>query len=85
MPVTNQLPISKPPYRLSMNRPLSTRIGELFAHVQDLFDTMIHTAIKRVDENDKLDKRTGKIVGFITRFGNAYFNKYKDIKSDDSK
>ena len=68
-----------------MNRPLSTRIGELFAHVQDLFDTMIHTAIKRVDENDKLDKRTGKIVGFITRFGNAYFNKYKDIISDDSK
>ena len=68
-----------------MNRPLSTRIGELFAHVQDLFDTMIQTAITRVDENDKLDKRTGKIVGFITRFGNAYFNKYKDIKSDDSK
>ena len=68
-----------------MNKPLSTRIGELFAHVQDLFDTMIHTAIKRVDENDKLDKRTEKIVGFITRFGNAYFNKYKDIKSDDSK
>ena len=68
-----------------MNRPLSTRIGELFAHVQDLFDTMIHTAIKRVDENDKLDKKTGKIGRFITRFGNAYFNKYKDIKSDDSK
>ena len=68
-----------------MNRSLSTRIGELFAHVQDLFDTMIHTAIKRVDENDKLDKKTGKIIGFITRFGDAYFNKYKDIKSDDSK
>ena len=68
-----------------MNRPLSTRIGELFAHVQDLFDTMIHTAIKRVGENDKLDKKTGKIIGFITRFGDAYFNKYKDIKSDDSK
>jgi len=68
-----------------MNRPLSTRIGELFAHVQDLFDTMIHTAIKRVDENDKLDKKTGKVVGFITRIIDAYFNKYKDIKSDDSK
>ena len=68
-----------------MNRPLSTRIGELFAHVQDLFDTMIHTAIKRVDENDKLDKKTGKIVGFIIRIGDSYFNKYKDIKSDDSK
>ena len=68
-----------------MNRPLSTRIGELFAHVQDLFDTMIHTAIKRVDKNDNLDKKTGKIIGFITRFGDAYFNKYKDIKSDDSK
>ena len=68
-----------------MNKHLSTRIGELFAHVQDLFDTMIHTAIKRVDGNNKLDKKTGKIIGFITRFGDAYFNKYKDIKSDDSK
>jgi len=68
-----------------MNKPLSTRIGELFAHVQDLFDTMIHTAIKRVGENDKLDKKTGKVVGYINRFGDAYFNKYKDIKSDDSK
>ncbi|CUV08439.1 hypothetical protein MGWOODY_Mmi322 [hydrothermal vent metagenome] len=46
---------------------------------------MIHSAIKRVDENDKLDKKTGKVVGFITRIGDAYFNKYKDIKSDDSK
>ncbi len=60
-------------------------MGELFAHVQDLIDTMIHTAIKRVDENDKLDKKTGKVVRFITRIGDAYFNKYKDIKSDDSK
>ena len=46
---------------------------------------MIHTVIKRVDENDKLDKKTGKVVRFITRIGDAYFNKYKDIKSDDSK
>ena len=46
---------------------------------------MIHTAIKRVDENDKLDKKTGKVVGFITRIIDSYFNKYKDIKSDDSK
>ena len=68
-----------------MNKPLSTRIGELFAHVQDLFDTMIHTTIKHVNENDKLDKKTGKVVGFITRIGDSYFNKYKDIKSDDSK
>ena len=68
-----------------MNRPLSTRIGELFAHVQDLFDTMIHTAIKRLGENVKLYKKTGKVVGFITRIGDSYFNKYKDIKSDDSK
>ena len=68
-----------------MNRPLSTRMGELFAHVQDLLDTIIHSAIKRVDKNDKLDKKTGKVVGFITRIGDAYFNKKKNIKSDDSK
>jgi len=33
----------------------------------------------------EIDKKTGKVVGFITRIGDAYFNKYKDIKSDDSK
>jgi len=30
-------------------------------------------------------KKTGKVVGFITRIGDAYFNKKKDIKSDDLK
>jgi hypothetical protein len=68
-----------------MSKPLSTRLGELFAHVQDLFDNIIHTVIKRIDENENPDKKTGKIVGFITRIGDAYFNKYKDIKSNDSK
>ena len=68
-----------------MSKPVSTRLGELFAHVQDLFDTMIHTIIKRMDENEDSNKNTGKIIGFIARIGDAYFNKYKDIKSNDSK
>ena len=33
-----------------MSKPLSKRVGELFAHIQDLFDTAAHSAIQRVDE-----------------------------------
>ena len=36
-----------------MSKSLPKRVGELFAHVQDLIDTATHTAIKRVDENKK--------------------------------
>ena len=63
-----------------MNKPFSTRIGELFAHIQDLFDTIIHFTLKRIRGN-----KIGKVISFISSFGDAYFKKYKDIKSNDSK
>ena len=68
-----------------MNKPFSTRIGELFAHIQDLFDTILHVALKRIKRNKKRNNKIGKIISFISTLGDAYFKKYNDIKSNDSK
>ena len=68
-----------------MNKPFSTRIGELFAHIQDLFDTTIHFTLKRIRGKGERKNKIGKVISFISSFGDAYFKKYKDIKSNDSK
>ena len=68
-----------------MSKPFSTRIGELFAHIQDLFDTIIHACFKRVQTSKKRNNKIGKMLSFISTLGDAYFKKYKDIKSNDSK
>jgi len=68
-----------------MNKSFSTRIGELFAHIQDLFDTILHVALKRIKRNKKRNNKIGKIISFISTLGDAYFKKYNDIKSNDSK
>ena len=68
-----------------MNKPFSSRIGELFAHIQDLFDTIIHASLKRVHTSKKRNNKIGKMLSFISTLGDAYFKKYKDIKSNDSK
>ena len=68
-----------------MNKSFSTRIGELFAHIQDLFDTILHVTLKRIKRNKKRNNKIGKIISFISTFGDAYFKKYNDIKSNDSK
>ena len=67
-----------------MSKPFSTRIGELFAHIQDLFDTIIHASLKRVQTSKKRNNKIGKMISFISTLGDAYFKKYKDIKSNDS-
>ncbi|MDP6878916.1 MAG: hypothetical protein QGI18_09980 [Candidatus Marinimicrobia bacterium] len=68
-----------------MNKSFSTRIGELFAHIQDLFDTILHVTLKRIKKNKKRNNKIGKIISFISTLGDAYFKKYNDIKSNDSK
>ena len=68
-----------------MNKSFSTRIGELFAHIQDLFDTILHVTLKRIKRNKKRNNKIGKVISFISTLGDAYFKKYNDIKSNDSK
>ena len=65
-----------------MNKSFSTRIGELFAHIQDLFDTILHVALKRIKRNKKRNNKIGKIISFISTLVDAYFKKYNDIKSN---
>ena len=60
-----------------MSKPLSKRIGELFAHIQDLFDTAAHSTIQSFD--DKSGKKN-RLLRFFSSAGNAYFNKYNEIK-----
>jgi len=60
-----------------MSKPLSKRVGELFAHIQDLFDTAAHSAIQRVD---KKGGKKNRLLGFFSSAGDAYFNKYNEIK-----
>ncbi|MEA1881423.1 MAG: hypothetical protein U9N31_03385 [Candidatus Marinimicrobia bacterium] len=60
-----------------MNKPLSRRLGELFAHIQDLMDTATHSVINRVDEKGG---KKNRLLGFFSSIGDAYFKKYTDIK-----
>mgnify|MGYP003962024799 FL=1 len=60
-----------------MNKPLSRRIGELFAHIQDLMDTATHSVINKVDEKGG---KKNKLLGFFSSAGDAYFKKYTEIK-----
>ncbi|MBN4081347.1 hypothetical protein JYT44_03170 [Caldithrix abyssi] len=60
-----------------MSKPLSRRLGELFAHIQDLMDTVTHTAINRIQEKGG---KKNRLLGFFSSFGDAYFRKYTDIK-----
>ena len=61
-----------------MSKSLPKRLGELFAHVQDLIDTATHTAIRRADQN----KGRNKLLGFFSSIGDSYFKKYTNIKKD---
>ena len=40
-----------------MNKSFSKSIGELFAHIQDLIDTAIHSIVKKTNENDNKKNR----------------------------
>jgi len=61
-----------------MNKPLSTRIGELFAHIQDLFDT--------IDRNKKnkimisIDKINNKMGRDTIRYASQNFAKKYILK-----
>ena len=60
-----------------MNKSFSKRVGELFAHIQDLMDTATHTMIHRVREKGEPKNR---LFDFFSSAGDAYYKKYTDIK-----
>ena len=65
---------------------LSKSLGELFAHIQDLFDTLSYILIRKVDQNNKQKNR---LLSFFSSIGNSYYKKYSHIKKqseyDDDK
>ena len=48
-----------------MNKPFSTRIGELFAHIQDLIDTVNQDSFKIEKKIKKKNNKKKKILTFI--------------------
>ena len=60
-----------------MNKSFSKSIGELFAHIQDLMDTAIHSIVKKTNEND--NKKTRLLTCFSSA-ADSYFKKYSEIK-----
>ena len=73
-----------------MSGTFSKRLGETLAHVQDFFDTVVHFGIKRVAKSDTTKDLSetekpfnlGKVLRFFSEMGDAYYNKYSNIKSD---
>ena len=61
-----------------MSKPLSKRVGELFAHIQDLFDTAAHSAIQSFDEKSG---KKNRLLRLFSSAGNAYFSNYNEIKT----
>ena len=60
-----------------MNKSFSKRVGELFAHIQDLMDTATQTMIHRAREKGEPKNR---LFDFFSSAGDAYYKKYTDIK-----
>ena len=60
-----------------MNKSFSKSIGELFAHIQDLIDTAIHSIVKKTYENDN---KKNRLLTFFSSVADSYFKKYSEIK-----
>ena len=56
---------------------LAKSLGELFAYIQDLFDTLSYILIRKVDQNNK---EKNKLLSFFSSIVNSYYKKYSNIK-----
>ena len=54
---------------------LAKSLGELFAHIQDLFDTVIHGLLK-----SSSSKNENTVINNIKDAGDSYYKTYSDIK-----
>ena len=60
---------------MNKSKSFSKSIGELFAHIQDLMDTAIHSVIKNTNGDKK-----NRLLTFFSSVGDSYFKKYSEIK-----
>ena len=58
-----------------MSKSFSKQLGSTLAHIQDLFDTVIHGLLKSSDNN-----KENKVINNIKDAGDSYYKTYSDIK-----
>ena len=58
-----------------MSKSFSKQLGSTLAHIQDLFDTVIHGLLKSSDSN-----KENKVINNIKDAGDSYYKTYSDIK-----
>ena len=58
-----------------MSKSFSKQLGSTLAHIQDLFDTVIHGLLRLSDSN-----KDNKVINNIKDAGDSYYKTYSDIK-----
>ena len=58
-----------------MSKSFSKQLGSTLAHIQDLFDTVIHGLLKSSDSN-----KENKVINNIKDAGDSYYKTYSEIK-----
>jgi len=58
-----------------MSKSFSEQLGSTLAHLQDLFDTVIHGLLRATG-----GKKKNKVMSNIKDAGDAYYETYSDIK-----
>tara|TARA_B100001741_G_scaffold70828_1_gene56943 strand:+ start:98 stop:292 length:195 start_codon:yes stop_codon:yes gene_type:complete len=58
-----------------VSKSFSKQLGSTLAHIQDLFDTVIHGLLKSSDSN-----KENKVINNIKDAGDSYYKTYSDIK-----
>ena len=58
-----------------MSKSFSKQLGSTLAHIQDLFDTVIHGLLRSSDSN-----KDNKVMNNIKDDGDSYYKTYSDIK-----
>ncbi len=58
-----------------MSKSFSKQLGSTLAHIQDLFDTVVHGLLRSSDSN-----KENKVINNIKDAGDSYYKTYSDIK-----
>ena len=58
-----------------MSKSFSKQLGSTLAHIQDLFDTVIHGLLRSSDSN-----KENKVINNIKDAGDSYYKTYSDSK-----
>ena len=63
-----------------MSKPFSKQLGSTLAHIQDLFDTILHSLLKSSGKKNK-----NKVISNIKDAGDSYYETYTEVKKGKDK